>query len=103
MKSLLPILDDFDRAKSSADDETTEEFFSEGVLLVYNKIHSVLTGRGLETMETTGKEFDPELHDAITKLPAPNEDQKGIICDTVEKGYTLNDKIIRHAKVVVFN
>ena len=98
---LLPVLDDFDRAKKSAEDENSNEVFSEGVTLVYNKIHGILKNKGLEAMETNGEDFDPELHEAITEIPAPSEDLKGKILDTIEKGYTLNSKIIRHAKVVV--
>jgi len=101
IQALLPILDDFDRAKKSADDENSTEQFSEGVQLVYNKIHGVLGNKGLKEMESTGLAFDPELHEAITKISAPNEDMKGKVIDTIEKGYFLNDKIIRHAKVVV--
>ena len=101
MSSLLPILDDFDRAKKSADNEDTDEQFSEGVTLVYNKLHNTLENKGLQAMETQDEVFNPELHDAITEIPAPSKEMKGKIIDTIEKGYTLNDKIIRHAKVVV--
>lgn len=99
--ALLPVIDDFDRAKNSADDEKSEEAFSEGVLLVYNKLNNILSNKGLKKMETTGEVFDPELHEAITKIPAPTEEMKGKVIDTIESGYYLNDKIIRHAKVVV--
>ena len=99
--SLLPVIDDFDRAKNSADDESSEEAFSEGVLLVYNKLYSVLNNKGLKKMESTGEVFDPELHEAITKIPAPSDEMKGKVIDTIESGFYLNDKIIRHAKVVV--
>ena len=99
--SLLPVIDDFDRAKNSADDESSEERFSEGVLLVYNKLYSILNNKGLKKMESTGEDFDPELHEAITKIPAPSEDMKGKVIDTIESGFYLNDKIIRYAKVVV--
>ena len=99
--ALLPVLDDFDRAKNSADDEDTVETFPEGVTLVYNKLNNLLKSKGLEAMESTGMVFDSELHDAISEIPAPNEEMKGKIIDTIEKGYTLKDKIIRHAKVVV--
>ena len=101
--ALLPILDDFDRAKKSADDPNTGEHFSEGVNLVYSRLYSVLQSLGLKAMESTGQSFDAEWHDAITEIPAPNEDMKGKVIDTIEKGYLLNDKIIRHAKVVVGN
>jgi len=101
LKKILPVLDDFDRAKHSAEDETSSEEFSEGVLLVYDKLHSTLKAQGITVMETNGKDFDPELHAAISEIPAASEEMKGKIIDTVEKGYYLNDKIIRHAKVVV--
>lgn len=101
MAALLPVLDDFDRARKIAIDETTVESFTEGVRLVYNKLYRVLSQQGLEAMETDGEVFDPELHEAFTEIPAPSEEMKGRIVDTIEKGYKLNDKIIRHAKVVV--
>ncbi len=99
--SLLPVLDDFDRAKKSAEDEQSNEEFSEGVALVYHKLYNTLKMRGLQAMESTGEVFDPELHEALVELPSPTEEQKGKVIDTIEKGYLLNDKIIRHAKVVV--
>lgn len=101
LSALLPVLDDFDRAKKNAQDDNSDEHLSEGVLLVYNKLYSILKQRGLIPMETDGETFDPEYHEAVTEIPAPSEDLKGKIIDTVEKGYFLNDKIIRHAKVVV--
>lgn len=101
MQALLPVLDDFDRAKKNADDENTSETFSEGVSLVYQKLYAALQSKGLKPMESNGQPFDPELHEAVTEIPAPNEDMKGKIIDTIERGYFLNEKIIRHAKVVV--
>ena len=94
LTSLLPILDDFDRAQKSGE-------LSEGTMMIYNKLFNTLSQKGLQAMESTGFPFDPELHEAITEFPAPSEDMKGKVFDTVEKGYTLNEKIIRHAKVVV--
>jgi molecular chaperone GrpE len=99
--ALLPVLDDFDRAKKMADNPAMGEQFSEGVSLVYNRLNSTLQALGLKVMDSTGQPFDPEWHDAITDIPAPTEDLKGKVIDTIEKGYLLNDKIIRHAKVVV--
>jgi len=101
LSSLLPVLDDFDRAKQNADDPNSPEEFSEGVRMVYNKLWNTLKAQGLEPMESTGADFDPELHEAVTEFPAPSEDMKGKVVDTIEKGYYLKDKIIRHAKVVV--
>jgi len=99
--SLLPVLDDFDRAKSSADDDGSEEMFTEGVNLVYSKLHGCLLNMGVKPMESTGEVFDVELHEAVTELPVQDEEMKGKIVDTILTGYYLNDKIIRHAKVVV--
>lgn len=102
MSALLPVLDDFDRAKKNAQDENSVAHFdNEGVLLVYNKLIHSLNQKGLQPMESTGKDFNPEYHEAITEVPAPSNEMKGKIIDTVEKGYFLKDKLIRHAKVVV--
>jgi molecular chaperone GrpE len=99
MQVLLPVLDDFERAKKSADSGV--ESFSEGVQLVYNKLFNTLESKGLKAMESTGAAFDAEWHEAITDIPAPSEEMKGMVIDTIEKGYVLNEKIIRHAKVIV--
>lgn len=101
MTALLPVLDDFDRAKKNADDDNSTEQFSEGVNLVYNKLYTVLKQKGLEPMDTNGKDFDPDSHESITEIPAPTAELKGKIVDTIEKGYLLKDKIIRYAKVVI--
>ncbi len=101
MRTILPVLDDFDRAKKSAEDESTSEQMSEGVLMIYNRLQTALGSKGLKAMDSTGEDFDPELHEAISEIPAGSDEQKGKIIDTVEKGYYLNDKIIRFAKVVV--
>lgn len=100
LSALLPVLDDFDRAKKFAEGKE-ENTWSTGVDLVYQKLYTVVKNKGLEPMQSTGEPFDPELHEAVTEIPAPTEDLKGKVVDTVEKGYRLNDKIIRHAKVVV--
>ncbi len=99
--NLLPVLDDFNRAKASADNPDHDEQFSEGVSLVYNRLNTILQNQGLKPMISTGEKFDPEIHEAVTEIPVSDENQKGIVVDTIETGYTLNDKIIRHAKVVV--
>ena len=101
INKILPIMDDFDRAKKSAEDKSTSEQLSDGVLMVYNKLYSTMNAMGVVPMETNGEAFDPEIHEAITEIPAPTEDMKGKIIDTIEKGYHMNDKIIRFAKVVV--
>ena len=100
----LPILDDFERAikaKTDAGEELKEE---EGVLLIYNKMMSSLEQKGLKAIEDAiGQELNTDFHEAITNIPAPTEDLKGKIIDVIEKGYFLNDKVIRYAKVVVAN
>lgn len=101
MTALLPVLDDFDRAKKSAEANNSTEQFSEGVALVYQKLHNTLKNLGLESMETHHQPFDPEWHEAIAEIPAPGDELKGKIIDTIEKGYVLGGKIIRHAKVVI--
>ncbi|MEM6965857.1 MAG: nucleotide exchange factor GrpE [Bacteroidota bacterium] len=101
LSALLPVMDDFDRAKKNAEDENSAEPFSEGVMMVYNKLFNTLKQRGLTEMESTGETFDPELHEAVTEIPAPTEEMKGKVIDTIEKGYYLNDIILRYAKVVV--
>lgn len=101
LSALLPVLDDFDRAKKIADALPEKDAFTEGVLLVYNKLYSIAKNKGLVELESNHKPFDADLHEAITNIPAPNDALKGHVIDTVEKGYLLNDKLIRHAKVVV--
>ncbi|MBA3901841.1 MAG: nucleotide exchange factor GrpE, partial [Bacteroidetes bacterium] len=103
ISNLLPILDDFERALKSAENTTDIEALKEGILLVYQKFLGNLTKKGLEPMNAAGEVFDPEIHEAITNIPAPNEDMIGKIVDEVEKGYLLNGKVIRYAKVVVGN
>lgn len=101
MSALLPVLDDFDRAKKHAEDNDKADTFAEGVGLIQQKLHTIMRGKGLVAMESNGESFDPDLHEALTEIPAPTEELKGKIVDTIEKGYYLNDVIIRHAKVVV--
>lgn len=101
LTALLPVLDDFDRAMQLPEEQRTTMAFTEGIQLVYQKLNNILGQRGLEAMESTGEPFDPELYEALTEIPAPAEDLKGKVVDTIERGYTLKGKIIRHAKVVV--
>jgi len=98
---MLDVLDDCDRAQKQIENSDEVSEIKQGVMLVFNKLRNSLTARGLKPMETIGKQFDPDLHEAITEIPAPNKEMKGKIVDEVMKGYYLNDKIIRHAKVVV--
>ena len=76
---------------------------SEGIQLIFSKLNNILTSKGLKPMEAKGQIFNADIHEAITQFPAPNEDDKGKVFDVVEKGYFLNDKVIRFAKVVVAN
>ncbi len=102
-KSILSVLDDFERAMKSNSETTDIKAINDGVNLVYNKLRSTLTQKGLEEMKSIGEVFNPDLHEAITNVPAPSEEMKGKIVDELEKGYTLNGKIIRFAKVVIGN
>lgn len=98
LTELLPVLDDFERGIQQLGENATED---EGMVLIYNKFKGLLEKNGLKPMEARGETFDPELHEAITEIPAPTEDLKEKVVDEIEKGYYLNDKIIRYAKVVV--
>lgn len=102
-KSILSVLDDFERAIKSNSETTDIKAVKDGVNLVYNKLKTTLTQKGLEEMKSIGEVFNPDLHEAITNVPAPSEDLKGKVVDELEKGYTLNGKIIRFAKVVIGN
>ena len=102
-KLILPILDDFDRALKSITNASDVESLKEGVELIHSKILQTLKSKGLESMDILHQEFNADEHEAITNIPAPNEDLKGKIVDVVETGYKLNDKIIRYPKVVVGN
>jgi molecular chaperone GrpE len=98
---LLDVLDDCDRAQKEIEKSEDNKEIKKGVLHVFNKLRNTLAARGLKPMETIHSDFDPDLHEAITEIPAPTDDLKGKVMDEVVKGYYLNDKIIRHAKVVV--
>ena len=102
MTSLLPVIDDFERALSHIEEDKEAEELRKGVLLIYNKFYNTLEQKGLSKIETkAGDAFDAEIHEAITQIPAPSEDLKGKVIDCVEKGYKLGDKIIRYPKVVI--
>jgi molecular chaperone GrpE len=102
MTSLLPIIDDFERALTHIEEDKEAEELRKGVLLIYQKFYNTLELKGLSKIETReGDVFDAEHHEAITQIPAPTEDLKGKIIDCVEKGYKLGDKIIRYPKVVI--
>ncbi|MDE3143880.1 MAG: nucleotide exchange factor GrpE [Bacteroidota bacterium] len=99
--SLLEVMDDCDRAEKQLQSNADIAVQKEGIQLVFNKIRSTLQSRGLKTMESINTVFDVEKHEAITEVPAPDNKLKGKVIDEVQKGYYLNDKLIRFAKVVV--
>ena len=102
ISTLLPVLDDFERAINAFTSISNgPNPLKEGVILIYTKLFTILNQQGLEQMKTIGEEFNTDFHDAITHIPAPIPEQKGKVIDEVEKGYTLNGKVIRYAKVVV--
>lgn len=100
-KSLLPIVDDFERGLKAAETSDDASSMLEGMTLVYNKLKKVMAQNGVKEMDPEDKDFDADRHEAISAVPVQDESQKGKILDTVEKGYTINDKVLRHAKVVV--
>jgi molecular chaperone GrpE len=99
-KTILPVIDDFERAIRANEGATDAAALSEGFQLIYNKFKNTLKQKGLEEMESIGKAFDADLMEAITSIPAPSDDLKGKVVDEVEKGYSLHGKVIRYAKVV---
>ena len=101
ISSILPIVDDFERALKNMETATDVADVKEGVELIYNKFMSVLGQDGVKVIETKEKPLDTDFHEAIAVIPAPDKSLKGKILDCVQTGYTLNDKVIRHAKVVV--
>jgi len=98
---LLAVLDDFERAIKAFDSTDNAQALKEGVILIFNKFMTVLTNLGLEQMKTVGEKFDTDFHEAITNIPASHEEMKNKVVDEIEKGYLLNGKVIRYAKVVV--
>ena len=102
MKGLLPIIDDFERSIQAINDSSDASSIKEGVELIYNKFLKYLEQNGVSVIESDkGTDFDTELHEAVTTFPAGDDSLKGKVIDTVQKGYKLHDKVIRHAKVVV--
>lgn len=99
--SLLEVMDDCERAEKQIANNQELSATKEGLQLVFQKLRNTLQAKGLKAMESTGQEFNPDMHEAITEIPAPSEELKGKVIDEIEKGYYLNDKIIRFAKVVV--
>jgi molecular chaperone GrpE len=101
IKDLLPVIDDFERGIKAMQDNDALQTSVEGMQLINNKLLNILTKKGLEPINSIGQAFNTDFHEAITNIPAPAEDLKGKVVDEIEKGYTLNDKVIRFAKVVV--
>lgn len=101
IQSLLDVLDDCDRAEKQLQQTEDIKLIKEGIQLIFNKLRSILQTKGLQSMQSINTLFDIEKHEAITEIEAPNEDLKGKVLDEVQRGYYLNDKIIRFAKVVV--
>lgn len=101
LTALLPVLDDLERAQQNIESAEDVAALKEGVELIVNKLVNTLSGQGLKKIDTEGKEFDTDYHEAIAMLPVTDEAQKNHIIDCVQAGYTLNEKVIRHAKVVV--
>ena len=101
IESILPVIDDMERAIDTMKTATDVEAVKEGIDLIYQKFLKILGENGVQIIEAKGKELNTDLHDAIAVIPAPNDEDKGKIIDCVQTGYTINDKVIRHAKVVV--
>lgn len=101
LSALLPVLDDLDRAAENIAKSNDVETLKEGVALIINKLNKTLAAQGLEKMETIGKSFDTDFHEAVAMIPATEEAQKNQVIDCVQPGYMLHEKVIRHAKVVV--
>ncbi len=101
MKDLLPVMDDFERSLKAMETSTDVNSLREGVQLVFHKFSGILQQKGLKAMEAIGNPFDADFHEAVTQIPAPEPAQKGHVIDEIEKGYSLNDKTIRFAKVII--
>lgn len=101
LRSVLPVLDDFDRAIKANENARDLDAVKEGFVLINQKLYHLLETKGLKKMDVMGKPLDTDLHEAITQIPAPSPDQKGKVIDVVENGYYLNDGVLRHAKVIV--
>ena len=101
LKDMVPVVDDFERAILNNEKVDDSESLKEGFGLIFNKFMNVLKAKGLEPMDSIGQDFNADIHEAIANVPAPTKKQKGKVIDAIEKGYTLNDKIIRFAKVIV--
>ena len=101
MSDILPVIDDFERALQAMGEQTDVKSLKEGVELIYNKFIKYLEANGVKAIDSNKAEFDTELHEAVANFPTPEDELKGKVIDTVQKGYKINDKVLRHAKVVV--
>lgn len=101
--ALLPVVDDLERASTLAEKEAKGDAVAEGIKLIYNKLKTLLSQKGVEEISAVGEEFNTDFHEAITHIPASDKKQKGKVVDQVQKGYMLNGKVIRFARVVVAN
>lgn len=101
LKGLLPIMDDFERGIKAAETSGDSDAMKEGVILIYNKLKKYLAQNGVKEFDPEDDTFDADKHEAISVVPVPDDSKKGKILDTIEKGYMINDKVLRHAKVVV--
>lgn len=101
ISALLPIMDDLERAADNFEKTDNIETIKEGINLIISKLEKTLSGQGLQKIDAIGKEFDTDFHEAIALIPATEDSQKGLVIDCTQTGYTLNNKVIRHAKVVV--
>ena len=101
LKSLLPIVDDFERGLEAVKNTSDADAVKEGMVLIYNKLIKFFEQNGVKPIDSNGTEFDPEIHEAIAMVPVDDESMKGKVIDTPTKGYTINDKVLRHAKVAV--
>lgn len=99
--AMLPVLDDFERAEKALANVSDVAAVKEGIAIVHHKLKTILTQKGLTAMEAIGQAFDADVHEAITSIPAPSADAKGKVIDEMEKGYLLNEKVIRFAKVII--
>ena len=102
-KAILPVLDDFERGLKAMNEAADVTALKEGVDLIFNKLNNTLASKGLEPLTSVGVAFDADIHEAITNIPAPSEEMKGKVIDELERGYALNGKVIRYAKVIVGN
>ncbi|MEL7586980.1 MAG: nucleotide exchange factor GrpE [Prolixibacteraceae bacterium] len=101
LTSILPVIDDLERALAAFSELEDENPFKQGIVLIFNKFQEFLKQNGIREIDAKGKDFDTDLHEAITKIPAPTEELKGKVVDVVQAGYLLNDKVIRFARVVI--